>query len=192
MSIPRILQRFVLLIAVFAVFAVLPAPAALAEEDGYDQATVLDEAAAFFGKGAQGLAQVIEKIFSEQGRPNAIIAGEEAGGALVVGLRYGSGVLKFKKGGSRKVHWNSPSIGIDAGGNAAKVFTLVYNLPSSRALFQRFPAVDGSLYYVAGVGFNYHRSDGITLAPIRLGVGLRAGVNVGYIHYRSKKSWNPL
>lgn len=192
MFFPRIHKCTAVLAAALALVLVLASGPVRAEEDGYDKATVLDEAASFFGKGAKGLAQIIEKIFSEQGRPNAIIAGEEAGGALVLGLRYGSGILKFKKGGSRKVHWNSPSIGIDAGGNAAKVFTLVYNLPSSRALFQRFPAVDGSLYYVAGVGFNYHRSDGITLAPIRLGVGLRAGVNVGYIHYRAKKSWNPL
>ncbi len=164
---------------------------AFAAEEGYDQGTILDEATAFFGKGAKGLAKVVERIFREQGRPNAFIAGEEAGGALVVGLRYGSGILRFKNGGARKVHWNSPSVGIDAGGNASKVFTLVYHLPNTKALFQRFPALDGSLYYVAGVGVNYHQSGRIVLAPIRLGVGLRAGINVGYIHYRARKSWNP-
>ncbi len=191
MSVSRPSRCFLCLALVGAALLLGPIQAAFAEEDGYDQDTVLDEATSFFGEGAKGLGKVIEKIFSEQGRPNAIIAGEEAGGALVVGLRYGSGILRFKKGGSRKIHWNSPSIGIDAGGNAAKVFTLVYNLPSTRALFQRFPAIDGSLYYVAGVGVNYHQSGNIILAPIRLGVGLRAGVNVGYIHYRAKKSWNP-
>ena len=108
------------------------------------------------------------------------------------GCATGPALLRFKTGGGRKdpLEQSRPS-DIDAGGNAAKVFTLVYNLPSTKALFQRFPAIDGSLYYVAGVGVNYHQSGNIILAPIRLGVGLRAGVNVGYIHYRAKKSWNP-
>ena len=171
---------------------VLPCPALAAEGETYDQKTIFQEASGFFGKGAQGLGKVVEKIFNDLGRPNAYIKGREAGGALVVGLRYGDGRLQQKAGGRRKVHWNSPSIGFDAGGNAAKVFVLVYDLPSTGAIFRRFPAVDGSFYYIAGVGVNYHRAGGITLAPIRLGVGLRAGINVGYIHYRKNKSWNPL
>ena len=167
-------------------------PALAADDETYDQKTIFQEASGFFGKGAQGLGKVVEKIFNDLGRPNAYIKGREAGGALVLGLRYGDGSLKRKAGGRRKVHWNSPSIGFDAGGNAAKVFVLVYNLPSTSAIFRRFPAVDGSFYYIAGVGVNYHRAGGMTLAPIRLGVGLRAGINVGYIHYRRNKSWNPL
>jgi len=110
---------------------------------------------------------------------------------MAVGLRYGDGTLRRKSGGRGKVYWSSPSVGFDAGGNAAKVFVLVYDLPSASAIYRRFPAVDGSLYYFAGVGVNYHRAQGITLAPIRLGVGFRAGVNVGYIHYRRSRSWNP-
>ncbi len=162
-----------------------------AEEPTYEQNTIINQAIDFFGEGAEGIAEAIEKIFGDLGKPNAYITGQEVSGALVVGARYGDGTLRSKRGGSAKVHWTGPSIGFDAGGNAAKVFVLVYNLPNTDAIFQRFPAVDGSLYFVAGASINYHQSGNIILAPIRLGGGLRAGVNVGYMHYRRTKSWNP-
>lgn len=173
---------------------VWPATAALAAEDKdgtYDEDSVLKAATEFFGQTTEGLAKVIEKAFKEQGRPNAYIKGEEAGGALTVGLRYGEGELMMKSGAQAKVYWAGPSIGFDVGGNASKVFTLVYHLPKAGAIYQRFPGVDGSLYYVGGAGINYQRRNGITLAPIRLGVGLRAGASVGYIHYRPEKTINP-
>ena len=158
----------------------------------YGEDEMLKKASAFFGKGAEGLAKVIEKVFKEQGRPNGYIMGEEASAALTVGLRYGEGRLTLKSGGGGKVYWAGPSFGIDAGANASKVFTLVYKLPKVSAIYQRFPGVDGSLYWVGGVGVNYQHKDGITLAPIRLGVGLRAGASIGYLHYRPKKSLNPI
>ncbi|MCV2422619.1 DUF1134 domain-containing protein [Paucibacter sp. DJ2R-2] len=161
------------------------------EDGAYDEDSILKAATDFFGDSTEGLARVIEKAFKEQGRPNAFIKGEEVGAALSVGLRYGEGRLQMKSGGSAPVFWAGPSIGFDAGVNASKVFTLVYHLPKPAAIYQRFPGVDGSLYYVGGAGINYQRLKGITLAPIRLGVGLRAGASVGYVHYRSKKSYNP-
>ena len=162
-----------------------------AETDTYEEDSILDEATNFFGEGAEGLAEVIEKIFQEHGRPNAYIKGSEASGAIVVGARYGDGTLISKGGGATKVHWTGPSIGFDAGGNLSKVFVLVYNLPSHDKIFQRFPAIDGSFYYIGGVGANYHQVDNIVLAPIRLGVGFRAGVNIGYMSYSREKTWNP-
>ena len=69
---------------------------------------------------------------------------------------------------------------------------LIYHLPATDALFKRFPAVEGSIYLVAGIGANYHQSGDIILAPIRTGMGLRAGVNFGYLHYTRRKSWIPL
>ena len=163
-----------------------------ADDDGtYDQDSMLKAATDFFGSTTEGLAKVIEKAFKEQGRPNAYIKGEEASAALTVGLRYGDGQLTMKNGGSEPVFWAGPSIGFDAGANASKVFTLVYKLPKPAAIYQRFPGVDGSLYYIGGAGLNYQRLNGITLAPIRLGVGLRAGASVGYLHYRREKSINP-
>ncbi|MBV8125459.1 MAG: DUF1134 domain-containing protein [Burkholderiaceae bacterium] len=170
------------------------APQAMAadkDDSTYDQESILAAATDFFGNTTEGLAKVIEKAFKEQGRPNAYIKGEEAAAALTVGLRYGDGQLVVKGGGGAHVYWAGPSIGFDIGANASKVFTLVYKLPNVAAIFQRFPGVDGSLYYVGGAGINYQRLNGITLAPIRLGVGLRAGASVGYMHYRREKSYNP-
>ncbi len=168
-------------------------PAAAADSSAtYDEGTVLKAATDFFGSTTEGLAKVIEKLFREQGRPNGYIKGEEASAALAVGVVYGNGRLTLKSGGGGRVYWSGPSIGFDAGANASKVFTLVYNLPRASAIYQRFPGVDGSLYWIGGVGVNYQRLDGITLAPIRLGVGLRSGASVGYVHYRREKSFNPL
>ena len=161
-------------------------------QDGtFSQDEVLEKARGFFGETTEGLAKAIEKVFADQGRPNAYIAGEEASGAIAVGLRYGEGKLVRKTGVERQVYWQGPSIGFDLGGNASKVFTLVYNLGASDDLFQRFPGVDGSAYLVAGFGVNYQKSGNIILAPIRTGAGLRLGVSAGYLHYTREKSWVP-
>ena len=170
----------------------LPVAQAADEAKTYDEDEMLKKAAAFFGKGSEGLAKVIEKVFKDQGRPNGYLQGEEVSAALAIGLRYGEGRATLKSGAGGKVYWAGPSIGIDAGANAAKVFTLIYNLPKLSAIYQRFPGVEGSLYWIGGVGVNYQHLDGITLAPIRLGVGLRSGASVGYLHYRREKSYNPL
>jgi len=161
------------------------------DKSTYDQDSVLTEAEHFFGSSTEGLARIIEKAFKEHGRPSGYIKGEEAGGAITVGLRYGHGMLSLKGGKSRKVYWQGPSIGFDFGANASKVFVLVYHLPSSDRIYQRFPAVDGSFYYVGGVGINYQQRDDIILAPIRLGVGLRAGASIGYMHYTKEKTFLP-
>jgi hypothetical protein len=181
-------------LAAGALAGVLPRLAAAAgtNDDSYDEDSVLKAATDFFGQTAEGLAKVIEKAFKEQGRPNGYIRGEEASGAVGVGLRYGEGELSLKSGASAKVYWSGPSIGFDLGGNASKVFVLVYKLPKVDAIYRRYAGVDGSLYYLGGAGINYQRAGGVTLAPIRLGVGLRAGASVGYVHYRRKKSLNPI
>ncbi|PTT89253.1 DUF1134 domain-containing protein [Pelomonas sp. HMWF004] len=178
-------------LAALASAVALPAVAADDPDATYDEDSVLKAATDFFGQTTEGLAKVIEKAFKEQGRPNAYIKGEEASAAITVGLRYGNGDLVMKGGSGAKVYWAGPSIGFDLGANASKVFTLVYKLPKASAIYQRFPGVDGSLYYIGGAGINYQRAHGITLAPIRLGVGLRAGASVGYIHYRREKTYNP-
>ena len=166
-------------------------PATSSQGDSFDQDTVLHDAEQFFGKGAEGVAKVIEKAFKDHGRPNGYIKGEEASGAIAVGLRYGNGTLVLKSAKSRPVWWTGPSIGFDVGANASKVFVLVYHLDRPGAIFQRFPGVDGSFYYVGGAGINYQQRGQIVLAPIRLGVGLRAGASIGYMHYTAKKTYNP-
>ncbi|SFF48060.1 hypothetical protein SAMN04488120_105101 [Fontimonas thermophila] len=158
----------------------------------YSAEEITRAASQFFGEASEGIAKAIERTFSDYGRPTAYIFGQEGGGAAVVGVRYGEGILQYKGGGSMKVYWQGPSIGWDFGGSASKVFTLVYNLHDTYELFQRFPAVDGSLYVIAGASVNYQRSGNIVLAPIRTGVGLRAGASLGYIHYTRQRSLVPL
>lgn len=175
---------------VLAVVLAIAAPA-LAEEDTYSAEEISAKAKGFFGDTTEGLAKAIEKVFADHGRPNGYIVGEEISGAIGVGLRYGNGTLNRKVSGPRKVYWQGPSIGWDLGGNASKVFTLVYNLKNTDQLFQRYPGVDGSFYFVAGLGVNYQQAGDVVLAPIRTGVGLRAGANVGYLHYNREHSWLP-
>lgn len=161
------------------------------ERPTYQQDTIIQEIAQFFGESTESVAKVVERAFQDLGEPNGYIKGEEISGAVAVGVRYGNGDLLMQQGGSRRVYWKGPSIGFDVGGNASKVFVLVYNLPELDDIYHHFPGVDGSLYIVAGMGINYQRSGDVTLAPIRLGVGLRAGVNVGYMHYTRERSWMP-
>ena len=181
-----------LAIALAVALAAVGGPAAAAEDDAtYTKNEILEKAEGFFGSTTKGLAQGIEKVFEDLGRPNGYITGEEFGGAVVVGLRYGRGALHRKVGQPVPVFWQGPSVGFDFGGNVSKVFTLVYNLQTPNGIFRRFPGVDGSLYVVAGISLNYQRAGDITLAPIRTGVGLRAGANVGYLHYGREHSWIP-
>ncbi|AKH70096.1 hypothetical protein IMCC21906_02441 [Spongiibacter sp. IMCC21906] len=188
-----------MVLTLFTGLAAAQQPAATEEEtntatktnNGFSQEEVLEKANAFFGETTEGLAKAVEKVFEDQGSPNAIIAGEEISAAISVGVRYGKGELQTVAGETQKVFWQGPSVGFDLGANASKVFTLVYKLDDAEQLFQRFPGVEGSVYVVAGVGVNYQRSGEVTLAPIRTGVGLRGGANVGYTHYTKKKSWIP-
>lgn len=157
----------------------------------YQENDVLAAAEGVFGKGAEGLAKLIEKIFKDQGRPNAYIAGREAGGAVVVGLRYGSGTLFHKVEGQRPVYWQGPSVGFDLGANGSKTFVLVYNLYDSQDLFRRYPAAEGNVYVVGGFTASYLRRGNIVVIPIRLGVGWRLGANLGYMRFRENSSWSP-
>lgn len=167
------------------------APEAPAETRTYTREEILAAGKTFFGGTTEGLAKAVERAFSENGEPVAYIEGEEGGGAIIAGLRYGQGYLVYKGGGRGPVFWQGPSIGWDFGGNASKVFTLVYNLKRTEQLFQRYPGVEGSLYVVAGVGLNYLRSGDVVLAPMRTGVGLRAGASVGYLHFTREPSLVP-
>ena len=144
-----------------------------------------------FGKGAEGLAGMVERILKDQGRPNAYIAGREAAGAFVVGVRYGSGVLNHRIEGQQPIYWTGPSLGFDVGGDANKVFALVYNLYDTAELYHRFPGAEGRLYFVGGFAATYLRRGNVVVIPIRLGVGWRAGVNVNYMRFSHKSKWLP-
>lgn len=171
----------------------LPATAfAQSNNDTYSEPEVVDAAERFFGAGAEGVAAVVSHVFSELGRPNGYIQGEEGSGAIGVGLRYGDGSLRLKgRNGTTRVYWQGPSIGFDTGGNASKVFTLIYGMTNPDQIFHRYGGVDGSAYFIGGVGVNYQRRNNITLAPMRAGVGLRLGANVGYLAYSRRRRLNP-
>ncbi|WP_374531351.1 DUF1134 domain-containing protein, partial [Novosphingobium sp.] len=139
----------------------------------------------------QGLAQMIQDLLKKQGEPNAYIVGREGGGALVVGLRYGSGTLYHKVEGQRPVYWTGPSIGFDAGANVGNTFVLVYNLYNTDDLYKRFPAGEGQAYVIGGFTASYLRRGDIVLIPIRMGVGLRLGINAGYMKFSTKQKWLP-
>lgn len=183
---------FLLALLAFLWLAQAPARAAGDDRNTYEQEDILKEAKMFFGEAAEGLGKAVEKAFRDHGRPNGYIKGEEVSAAITVGLSYGKGDLTLKNGEKGYVYWQGPSLGFDLGLNASKVFILVYNLPNKDAIYQRFPGVDGSLYYVAGAGMNYQQRGDTVLAPIRLGVGWRAGASVGYMHYTRDRRYFPL
>lgn len=160
-------------------------------DEGYDQYETTQEAVDFLGGSAEGIARMVDRAFADYGRPNAIIKGEEGGGAIVVGVRYGMGEFMAKAGEKQTIYWQGPSVGWDFGGDAGRVFMLVYNLPRPDLIFQRFAGVNGSAFVVGGVGMQYLRSQSIVVAPIRVGVGLRLGAGVGYTQFTQDKSYNP-
>ena len=166
-------------------------PPAGGTQSAYADDEVMRAANDFFKNGAADLGKVVTKVLHEKGQPVAFIRGEEAGGAIGVGLRYGHGDLVYKGGAGRKVYWQGPSIGFDIGANAVKVFALVYDLPTSERLFRRFPGVEGSLYFVGGFGVNYVQADKIVIAPVRFGVGWRQGIAISYMHFSPEKRINP-
>lgn len=173
--------------------AAAPAPTdqTAAQSQTYQRDDLIGAAEGVFGKGAQGLAGIIEKILKDQGEPNAYIAGREASGAFVLGLRYGSGTMFHKVEGQREVYWTGPSVGFDVGGNASKSFVLVYNLYDTQDIFKRYPAGEGAAYLVGGFTASYLRRGDVVLIPIRLGVGYRLGANVGYMKFTEKSKWLP-
>jgi hypothetical protein len=172
--------------------ALLPGAALAQNNNTYSEPEIVQAAEEFFGAGAEGVAAVVSHVFQDLGRPNGYVTGNEGSGAIGIGLRYGNGHLRLKgRGGTTRVYWRGPSIGFDTGGNAAKVFTLVYGMTDPRQIYRRFPGVEGTAYFVGGVGVNYQRAEGITLAPMRAGVGFRLGANIGYLAYSPRRTLNP-
>jgi hypothetical protein len=158
----------------------------------YEQNEIVSAGHGFFGAVSKGLASAVEYAFKSQGRPNGYILGEDAGGAFVVGFRYGEGVLYTKDAGDRKVFWQGPSVGYDAGGDGSKTMVLVYNLRDPSDIYHRFGGAEGTAYLVGGVSVQFQKYGDVTLGVIRSGVGLRLGANVGYLKYTPYPTWNPL
>ena len=152
---------------------------------------VIDAGHHFFGSVSQGLAALVEKAGNQWGQPNGYILGEEAGGAFIGGLRYGNGTLYTKNAGDVRVYWQGPSLGFDAGADGARTMMLVYNLPRTDAIYERFGGIAGSAYFVGGLGMTALITNDIVVVPIRSGVGLRLGANLGYLKFTTRPTWNP-
>lgn len=174
-----------------AASAPLQAATTIDPSETYKEDDLIGAAEGVFGKGAEGVAKMIQGILKKQGLPNGYIVGREAGGAIAVGLRYGSGTLYHKVEGQMPVYWTGPSIGFDVGANAGSTFVLVYNLYDTDELYERYPAGEGDVYVVGGLTASYMRKGNVVLIPIRVGAGLRLGVNAGYMKFSKKQRWLP-
>jgi hypothetical protein len=170
---------------------VVATPAMAQQNNTYNTDELANAGHRFFGNVSRGLASVIEKAVSQWGLPNGYILGEEGSGAFVAGLRYGEGSLYTKNAGDLRLYWQGPSLGLDWGGDGARTMMLVYNLPATRAIYQRFAGVAGSAYLVGGFGMTALTANNIVLVPIRSGLGLRLGANVGYLKFTPNATWNP-
>src|SRR6266540_4984186 len=131
----------------------------------YSSNELIDTGHRFFGTISRGLATVIEKAVSQWGLPNGYILGQEGGGAIIGGLRYGEGTLYTKNAGDLRVFWQGPSIGWDLGGDGDRTMMLIYNLPATNAIYQRFLGVDGSAYLVGGFGMTVLTGNSVVLIP---------------------------
>jgi hypothetical protein len=161
----------------------MPAPFAVDE--------IVDSGHRFFGALSRGLAEAVQEAVRRWGLPNGYILGQEASAAFVGGLRYGEGEMYTRNAGDEKIFWQGPSIGFDAGADGDRTMMLVYNLPAVQAIFRRFGGIDGSAYFVGGFGFTALNADGVVVVPIRTGIGARLGLNISYLKFTPRATWNP-
>jgi hypothetical protein len=168
-----------------------PPPTPQHNKDTFGPDEIILQGHKFFGTVSRGLAQVVQEAVSRWGEPNGYVLGQEGSGAIVVGLRYGDGKLYTKNAGDRRVFWEGPSIGFDTGGEGARTMMLVYKLPATDAIYQRFAGIDGSAYFIGGFGMTALTASNIVVVPIRSGVGLRLGANIGYLKFTPRATWNP-
>lgn len=187
------LKRLALLVALVVALAA-PVPVVFAQgslSDTYEGEDLITSGKEFFGSASQGLASLVERAVSQFGLPNGYILGEDAGGALFAGARYGEGVLNTRNAGAFNLYWQGPSVGFDVGGDGSKVMMLVYNLNQIQDVLGRFVGVDGSAYIVGGFGMTVIKRGNIVMVPIRSGVGARLGINIGYLKFTNEPTWNP-
>jgi hypothetical protein len=168
-----------------------PPPPVLLPDEGYSIDEIRDATRGFFGGVSTGLAAVIEHAFAKSGRPTAYILGQEGGGAFLGGLRYGDGTLYVRSGGTQRIYWHGPSVGFDFGAAGARTLVLVYKMSNPSDLYRVFTGLDGSAFVVGGVGLTLLGGGDMVLAPIRSGLGVRVGANIGYLRFTPQRTWNP-
>ncbi|MGQ0457517.1 MAG: EipA family protein [Hyphomicrobium sp.] len=161
-------------------------------EDGYSIDEIREATRGFFGNVSTGLASVIEHAFKTSGRPTAYVLGAEGGGAFLAGLRFGKGTLYLRdQKATRTIYWHGPSVGTDFGASGSRTMFLIYKLSEPDAIYRSFTGVDGSAYFVGGVGVTLLKGGDVIMAPIRSGLGLRIGASLGYVRFTDSPTWNP-
>jgi len=162
------------------------------QADGYSIDEVREATRGFFGTISTSLASVIEHAFKEMGRPTAYVLGTEGGGAFFAGLRFGKGSLYMRNERDvREVYWHGPSVGTDFGASGSRTLFLIYRMDTPDDLYRNFTGIDGSAYFVGGVGLTLLKGGSVIMAPIRSGVGMRIGANLGYVRFTRQPTWNP-
>ncbi|HMF05579.1 MAG TPA: DUF1134 domain-containing protein [Methylocella sp.] len=191
-------REMTLMLAALAAVPATGAKVALADTDApsgrpaeYSPEDIIANGHRFFGSISRGIADVVEEATKRWGKPNGYVLGQEAGGAFIGGLRYGEGTMYTRNAGDLKVFWQGPSLGLDAGADGDRTMMLVYNLPSTDAIYRRYGGVDGSAYLVGGFGMTALVNDGVYVVPIRSGIGARLGLNVSYLKFTPSSTWNP-
>jgi hypothetical protein len=184
-------RLFVALSLPLAMLASTQASAQEANSSQYTMQEIVDAGHSFFGSTSGGLAKVVEAAFQKYGLPNGYILGQEGSGAFIAGLTYGEGQLNTKNAGEHPLYWQGPSLGIDYGGQGTRVMMLVYDLPSTDAIYARFGGVSGQAFVIAGFGMTLLKNNNVLVVPIRTGVGARLGLNVGYLKVTPNPTWNP-
>ncbi|MCC3246810.1 DUF1134 domain-containing protein [Methylocystis sp. WRRC1] len=159
--------------------------------EAYSSGEIVENGHRFFGSISRGLAEGLETANRKWGRPNAYILGQEASGAFVGGLRYGEGTMYTRNAGQKRVYWQGPSIGFDAGADGDRTMMLVYNLPEVGSIYRRYAGVNGSAYLVGGLGFTALNNEEVIVMPVRAGLGARLGLNLGYLKFTPDSTWNP-
>jgi hypothetical protein len=182
-------RKFVGLAATGAAFLAAPAKADAPSTFSVDE--VVDDGHRFFGSVSRGLAEGVQEACRRWGLPNAYVLGQEASGAFIGGLRYGEGKMYTRNAGNQPIYWQGPSLGLDYGADGDRTMMLVYNLPAVDAIFRRFGGIDGSAYFIGGLGFTALNAENIVVVPIRTGLGVRLGINVNYLKFTQQATWNP-
>jgi hypothetical protein len=175
-----------------AASAVLPRIGhAVQRPEAYSSGEIVDNGHRFFGSISRGLAEGLEQANKKWGRPNAYILGQEAGGAFIGGVCYGEGEMYTRNAGRRRVFWQGPSLGLDAGADGDRTMMLVYNLPEVEAIYRRYAGVNGSAYLVGGLGFTALNNEDVVVMPVRSGLGARLGLSLSYLKFTENSTWNP-
>ena len=187
----RIHRRIILLLAAALLFFGFQQTTYAQSTEEFSREELVKTGQGFFGDVSAGLAGLIERAVSQYGQPNGYILGQEAGGAVIAGVKYGNGTLFTKNRGDHAIFWQGPSLGFDMGIDGAKTMMLVYNLPRIKAMYRRYAGVNGSAFVLGGFGMTVLKRRDVVVVPVQAGVGARIGINVGYLKFSRKQRLLP-